>query len=241
MSIFRDFEKKLENLFEGVFVRAFKSGVQPVEVGKKLVRELETHKAIGVRRIYVPNRYEVGLAPKDYTRFETYQGVLSTELENLLISYIKEKGYVVLDRPRVKLEMTSELKEGEFWIKCHIEGEIPPETPEQLKEQAPPPEVRLGPAVLELQDSGDVAPVFELGEESVQLGRISNNDIVLPDPNVSRVHARISKRGDSYWISDLQSTNGTWVNEQRVMEARLDEDDVIRLGTTKMIFRRAED
>src|SRR5450756_338768 len=87
MNIFREFEKKLESLFEGAILRAFKSGVQPVELGKKLVRELEGHKTIGVSRVYVPNRYEVGLSPRDYSRFESYQAVMATELENLLISY----------------------------------------------------------------------------------------------------------------------------------------------------------
>jgi len=79
MNIFKDFEKKLEGLFEGVLLRAFRSGVQPIELGKKLVREVEGHKTIGVSRVYVPNRFEVGLSPRDYSRFESYQAVLATE------------------------------------------------------------------------------------------------------------------------------------------------------------------
>ena len=125
MNIFKDFEKKLEGLFEGVLLRAFRSGVQPVELGKKLVRELEGNKTIGVSRVYVPNRYEVGLSSRDYSRFESYQAVLATELENLLISYIKDKRYVVLDRPRIKLVETERLREGDFWIRCRIEGDLP--------------------------------------------------------------------------------------------------------------------
>lgn len=241
MSIFKDFEKKLEGLFEGVILRAFKSGVHPVELGKKLVRECEGHKTIGISRVYVPNRYEVGLSPKDYSRFESYQAVLATELENLLISYIKEHSYAVLDRPRVKLVEVPRLREGEFWIKSRIEGELPSahevvETHEGIIRR---PE-ESGPAVLELMDSGDVSPAFDLGERTVQIGRISDNDIVLPDPNVSRVHARVELRDGSYVVTDLESTNGTWVNEQRVETARLRENDVIRLGSTRFIFRRAQ-
>jgi FhaA, N-terminal domain/FHA domain len=239
MNIFRDFEKKLEGLFEGVFLRAFKSGVQPVELGKKLVRELEGHKTIGVSsRVYVPNRYEVGLSPKDYSRFESYQSVMATELENLLISYIKEKGYAVLDRPRIKLVEVEKLREGEFWIKVVMEGEVPTgsERPGAQRGERP-----AGPAVLELLDSGDVAQVFPLEKESVQVGRIPDNDIVLPDPNVSRVHLRVSRRGDSFFATDIDSTNGTWINEQRVSEAELADNDLIRLGSTRMVFRRSQE
>ncbi len=238
--MFKEFEKKLEGLFEGVFLRAFKSGVQPVELGKKLVRELEGSKVIGVSsRVYAPNRYEVGLSPKDYSRFESYQAVMATELENLLISYIKEKGYVVLDRPRIRLVEVERLREGEFWIKVGMEGEMPQEHEAQQASGILRRELPSGPAALELVDSGEVAPVFNIDSDVIQIGRIGDNDVVLPDPNVSRVHARVTRRGRSYYITDLNSTNGTWVNEMRVREAELSDNDVIRLGNTRLVFRRS--
>jgi hypothetical protein len=240
MSIFKDFERKLEGLFEGVILRAFKSGVHPVELGKKLIRELEGNKTIGVTRVYVPNRYEVGLSAKDYSRFESYQAVMATELENLLISYSKEHGYAVLDRPRIKLVESEKLREGEFWIKARMEGDLPQahekvETHEGILRRAD----ATGPGLLEMLDSGEVSPVFALENASIQIGRIADSDIVLPDPNVSRAHARVEHKGDAYIITDLDSTNGTWVNEQRVTSAHLFENDIIRLGSTRFIFRRA--
>ena len=241
MSIFKDFEKKLEGLFEGVILRAFKSGVRPVELGKKLVRELEGHKVIGVSRVYVPNRYDVGLSPKDYSKFESYQAVMATELENLLISYIKEHGYAVLDRPRIKLIESERMREGEFSIKTRMEGDLPQAHEEVETDDGILRRSRAGPGVLELLDSGELSPAFPLDKESVQIGRIADNDIVLPDPNVSRVHARVEKRTAAYQITDLESTNGTWVNERRVSSVKLKENDVIRLGSTRFIFRRAQD
>lgn len=240
MSIFKDFEKKLEGLFEGVMLRGFKSGVHPVELGKKLVRELEGNKTIGVARVYVPNRYEVGLSAKDYSRFESYQAVMATELENLLISYIKEHSYAVLDRPRIRMVEDERLRYGEFWIKTRMEGELPqPHEPVETREGIVTRGRADGPAVLELLDSGDVAPVFALESRATEIGRVSENDIVLPDPNVSRIHARVERRDDGYYLTDLESTNGTWVNEKRVESVVLDENDVIRLGSTRFIFRRA--
>lgn len=240
MSVFRDFEKKLEGLFEGVILRAFKSGVHPVELGKKLVRELEGHKTIGVSRVYVPNRYEVGLSRRDYTRFESYQAVLATELENLLISYIGEHGYAVLDRPRIRLVEADRLREGEFWIKPSLDGELPRadervETDEGILRKPG----ASGHGILELLDGGDVSPVFDISKNELRIGRVADSDIVLPDPNVSRVHARIEQKGGTYVITDLQSTNGTWVNEKKVQSVALKENDVIRLGSTRLIFRRA--
>lgn len=242
MGIFKDFEKKLESLFEGVFLRAFKSGVHPVELGKKLVRELEGHKTIGVSsRVYTPNRYEVGLSQRDYSRFESYQAVMATELENLLVSYVRDKGYAVLDRPRVKLVEDDGMREGEFWIRCRTEGEIPAGGEPKKARRGAGRERAGGPAGLELMDSGDVAPFFALQGEVTQIGRITDNDIVLPDPNVSRAHARVTRRGGSYIIVDLDSTNGMWVNEERVSESELDDNDVIRLGGTRLLFRRSQD
>lgn len=236
MNIFKAFEKQLENLFEGVFLRAFKSGVHPVELGKKLVREIESNKTLSASRVYVPNRFFVGLSANDYSRFESYQAALATELENLLLTYIKEKGYAVLDRPRIKLIEEDGLREGEFWIKSKIEGDT-------AKAGAGGDEgdmgiKQAGAATLELMDSGEIPPVFELGKGSIQIGRRGQeNNIVLPDPNISRVHVRVYSKGDSYFIEDLNSTNGTLVNEERVQVCELKDNDVIRLGSTRLLFR----
>jgi hypothetical protein len=236
MTIFRDFERKLESIFEGVLLRAFKSGVHPVELGKKLTRELEGNKTIGVSRIYVPNRYEVGLSPRDYERFATYQSVLATELENLLISYVKEKGYSVLDRPQVRFKLEEKLHEGEFWIRSRMEGEIPGKEKERKG-------IGKGEGdripLLQVLGKGDDAVEFALGDKPCVIGRNPACEIVLPDPNVSRMHARIEKKGGEYHIVDLDSTNGTFVNEKRINQSKLQENDIIRVGTTKLIFRRS--
>jgi len=239
MNILREFEKKLEELFEGVFLRAFKSGVQPVEIGKKLIRELEDHKAIGVSRIYAPNRFEVGLSPKDFSRFESFQSVLAAEFENLLIAYIKENAYGVVDKPEVSFREVDRLREGEFWIRTWIEGELPPAQRKKKKGERKEIEERLEKPTLELMDAGDVPPVFPLEGDEIKIGRLQANDIVLPDPNVSRVHARIERRNKSFFILDLDSTNGTYLNEKRVTEAKLKDGDIIRLGSTRLLFRRS--
>ncbi|MBN1289729.1 MAG: DUF3662 and FHA domain-containing protein [Actinobacteria bacterium] len=239
MNIFKAFEKKLETLFEGVFLRAFKSGVHPVELGKKLVREIEGNKTISTTKVYVPNRYWVGLSRKDYSRFESYQAALATELENLLLTYIREKGYAVLDRPRIRMVEEEQLHEGEFWIESRMEGEAPRAKKAAAEKGVARTGARSkGQASLELMDSGEIPPVFELENKTIQIGRSGqDNDIVLPDPNVSRVHVRIYLKGNSYFIEDLNSTNGTVVNEEGIQVHELKDNDVIRLGGTRLLFR----
>ncbi len=239
MKILREFEKKLEEVFEGVFLRAFKSGVQPVEIGKKLIRELEDHKTIGVSRIYAPNRYEIGLSSKDFSRFESFQSVLATEFENLLMAYMKDKSYSVVDRPEVFFREVERLREGEFWIRTWIQGELPPAQRKKKKGKIEESESKISTFSLELLDSGEVPPMFPLESDEIKIGRLQTNDIVLPDPNVSRVHAKIEKRNESFFILDLNSTNGTYLNEKRITEARLRDGDIIRVGSTRLLFRRA--
>ena len=76
MSVLRSIESKLESLFEGVFGRAFRSNVQPVELARKLVKEMDDHRSVSVSRVYVPNEYTVYLSPGDRDQFADYEDSL---------------------------------------------------------------------------------------------------------------------------------------------------------------------
>ncbi len=62
MSVLRNLEAKLTDIVEGTFGRVFKSEVRPVEIARKLAREMDEHKTASVSRIYVPNEYIVYLS-----------------------------------------------------------------------------------------------------------------------------------------------------------------------------------
>jgi len=79
--------------------------------------------------------------------------------------------------------------------------------------------------------------VFALTEPTVSLGRSKTNSIVIKDPSVSRYHAKILKKDNSYIIFDLNSTNGTFVNQQPIREARLSNNDTITVGQTTFVFK----
>ena len=82
--VLRAIEQKIEALFEGVFGRAFRTNVQPVELARKLAKEMDDHRSTSVRNVYVPNEYTIYLSPGDREQLEGYENSLVSELEEYL-------------------------------------------------------------------------------------------------------------------------------------------------------------
>src|SRR3712207_2348365 len=116
MSVLRSIEQKIEGLFEGVFGRAFRTHVQPVELARKLAKEMDDHRAVSVSRVYVPNEYTVYLSPSDREQFASYEQALIGELQDYLAEHARTENYAVLTRPRVLMETDEDLDLGEFGI-----------------------------------------------------------------------------------------------------------------------------
>ena len=87
-----------------------------------------------------------------------------------------------------------------------------------------------------LEHKGQVLEDFALHKGSLTLGRRKDNTVVLVDPQVSAYHARIDKRGSDYILTDLQSTNGTFVNNLKIFSHRLGHGDRIRIGRHALLF-----
>src|SRR3954467_3835277 len=114
MSVLRSIESKLESLFEGVFGRAFRTNVQPVELARKLIKEMDDHRNVSVSRVYVPNEYTVFLSTPDREQFETYEENLQSELQEYLSEHARREDYALLSPPRVLMETDADLDVGEF-------------------------------------------------------------------------------------------------------------------------------
>src|SRR3954463_12806189 len=112
-----------EGLVEGVFSRAFSSGVQPVEIARKLAKEMDAHKTASVQSVYVPNEYTGWLCPDDYERFKDYESSLAQELSGHLLEHSRPHDYDLLTRPVVNLDQDERLRLGEFGTKT---GRAPP-------------------------------------------------------------------------------------------------------------------
>jgi Protein of unknown function (DUF3662)/Inner membrane component of T3SS, cytoplasmic domain len=252
MSVLRTLESKLESLFEGVFGRAFRSNVQPVELARKLVKEMDDHRSVSVSRVYVPNEYTVYLSPGDRDQFDGYEDSLCEELSDYLTEHARRERYVLLTIPRVKLETDEDLEKGEFGIATRLvrgprpAPDDPPSEPEggtmiYKAEQLPPEEVPEDEEPHPAASVSFAGETHELTGRTAVLGRSKDCDIRLADPNVSRRHAEIRPDGDGYKVVDLDSTNGIEVDGKRLKELALADGARFTLGTTEISFTQAAD
>src|SRR3954463_5603869 len=109
-----------EGLVEGVFSRAFSSEVQPVELARKLAKEMDAHKTASVSRIYAPNEYTVHLSEQDRGKLEGYERSLEQELSGYLLEHARRRSYDLLTRPAVEFKTDERLRLGGFGIQTRL-------------------------------------------------------------------------------------------------------------------------
>jgi hypothetical protein len=252
--VLRALEHKIEALFEGIFGRAFRTNVQPVELARKLAKEMDDHRTVSVSRVYVPNEYTVYLSPADREQFESYEENLRGELQEYLAEHSRRESYALLSSPRVLLETDADLDVGEFGIATRMvqpdrrrgadepAADVEPGATMIYKPKAPPPTQAVTPEELGMEQELVELTVdgtrHEVKQRRVVLGRSGDCDIQLSDTNVSRRHAELRQEGASYWMVDLGSTNGMEVNGKRVKRAKLRDGDTVTLGSTDVVFSR---
>jgi hypothetical protein len=247
MGVLRTVESKLEGLVEGVFSRAFRARVQPVELARRLAKEMESYKTVSVSRTYVPNEYIVFLSREDRRQFEGYEPALVEELSAHLLEHAAREGLALLTRPKVTFETDRRLRMGEFGIQPRLVK--PPEAEREEASQgdlgatmvysatraqraaAPPPEPAAARALLTMDGK-----TFVLDQPRAVVGRSRRCDFVVEDPNISRRHFEVQQRGADWYVVDLESTNGIAVNGRKVSSARLQAGDEIVAGTSHMRF-----
>jgi hypothetical protein len=252
--VLRAIEQKIEALFEGVFGRAFRTNVQPVELARKLAKEMDDHRTVSVSRVYVPNEYTIFLSPEDRGQFEGYETSLVAELEEYLSEHARRENYALLSAPRVKVETDDDLALGEFGIATRMvqprgrarDADAPADEAQpgatMIYKPQPPPTQAASPE--ELGVEREVAQISwdgqtrEIDRPRVVIGRSRDCEVQLTDPNVSRRHAELRQEGATYWIVDLDSTNGIEVNGKRVKRAKLNDGDTVTLGSTDVHFSR---
>ncbi len=254
MSVLRGIEQKIEALVEGVFGRAFRTNVQPVELARKLAKEMDDHRTVSVSRVYVPNEYTIYLSEHDRTQFQPYEDSLKLELQDYLAEHARREGYAMLSPPSVLLTTDADLGLGVFGIATRMvqRGRRPADTPAPKPPTATMiyrPNVESGAAaaagaatdgptvqeVAALSIDGERHPI---DKKVTVLGRSADCDIQLADPNVSRRHAEVRQEDTSFWVVDLGSTNGMEVNGRRLRQAKLEDGDTITLGSTEVVFER---
>jgi hypothetical protein len=254
MSVLRNIESKLESLFEGVFGRAFRTNVQPVELARKLIKEMDDHKNVSVSRVYVPNEYTIYLSPQDHEQFASYEAQLRDELAEYLAEHARRESYVLLTPPQVQLEVDEDLDLGVFGIATRMvqkgkaagepEGQAEPNATMIYKPSAAPPQPTEAASPVDLGIQRQIAVLtwdgdrHEISDRRVVLGRSKDADLQVTDPNVSRRHAELRQEGATYWLVDLDSTNGVEVKGKRVKRLKLEDGTRFTIGSTEITFER---
>jgi len=211
-------ERRLERMVDGVFSRRRRGSIRPIELGRRLVREMDDNRSVDVKgRRIVPNDFTLLLSPADHASFSDIEDALTTELGEAAREYAREESYHFMGPVLVKLMVDNNLKPGRFGISS------------QLKQAAG----GLGAGSLVLPSGQRVA----LGEHVTTVGRLPESTISINDTNVSRNHAEIRTGSAAYVAVDLGSTNGTMVNGVRIVgEQRLNDGDIISFGSTHVRF-----
>jgi hypothetical protein len=218
-------------MVEGFFATAFRSGLQPVELAKRILREMDTGKSVGVKGVWAPNHFVFTLSSEDAERFQQVEGALVGELKQVVRDAAAERGWGLVGPPEIEFRTDGSLGRGQFGCEATlVEGEPEP---------APAPSAAGGEAVIVLLEEGHEARTYQLHKQSVVIGRLPECDIVISDPGASRRHATITREdGGEYVLTDLGSTNGTIVNDEPVGEHVLSDGDRITIGNTVLEFRR---
>jgi hypothetical protein len=211
----QQFEQRLERLVEGAFAKAFRGELQPVELGRRLTREMDLHRTVSVRGLVAPNSFQVLLSQDDYDRFGGFVAVLSQELAEAAREHARNESYLFLGPVQVEIGWDEDLTRSTFTISVEVlEGEEVPSDWLVL-----PDGTRIG-----------------ILDEPVTIGRLPECEVQLADANVSRRHAQLRRQGDAVYVIDLGSTNGTKVNGVAVRQHRLAAGDVVTVGMTSLHF-----
>ena len=255
MPVLRSIESKLESLFEGVFGRAFRTNVQPVELARKLVKEMDDHRNVSVSRVYVPNEYTVYLSSGDREQFSSYEAQLRDELGEYLAEHARREGYVLLSAPKVEIDTDEDLDVGVFGIATRMvqpsgstagpaTDSEPNATMVYKPTGAPAPGETEAASPVDLGIQREVAVLewdgkrHQIAKRRVVIGRSKDADIQIADPNVSRRHAELRQEGTAYWLVDLDSTNCVEVNGKRVKRLKLEDGSRFTIGSTEISFNR---
>lgn len=234
MGVLDRFERRVERAMNGVFAKAFKSEVQPVELASALRREADNAAAIvGRGRTLVPNAYKIALGPPDYERFSSWEDSLCEELAEAVTQHARQQRYAFVGAVSVKLEQDPELSTGVFNVRgARVKGAVAPATGAIASVTHP---------VIDVDGRR-----YQINSRHTRLGRGTDCDIVVDDPGMSRHHAEIVLDSGNASLRDLGSTNGSFVDGERVTTAKLVDGSIITLGRTRIRFsnrggKRTED
>lgn len=258
MSLLARFEAVAELLLTGAFKKNI-TRLQPVEIAKELVKTMLKHKQVSISLVYVPNVYRVFLHSSDWGPLASFGDALLKELSKYLYTEGKRYNCTFLTKPAIELHSDDTVNPCEMFIEVDFDDSIvvdwgneeeEEDVGEDWREQTSifreevktnlmqPPESGRNPQYfLEVIEGPDMSQTFPVPDGPFHLGRHSQCEIVLNDPEISRRHLKITPQEQGCYLDDLGSTNGTWVNEQRITRQLVSPGEKIRMGQTVITIR----
>jgi hypothetical protein len=225
-------ERAIERIVEGSIAGVFRLRVQPAEIGRKLERAMLDGRVVSVGSKLAPNLYEVRLHPDDAAVFAGWEEALNRELENWLAELAYARGLATVGPIRVAVaaDPTVTRRTVDARGRFTATAELP--TTRSAEPMRVPPPLRLEP------EDGRL-PSIALRREPVTVGRAGDNDVVLGDPEISRHHARFERDGAEWWIVDLASRNGTWLNGAGAERAPIAPGDEVAFASLRYLVTPA--
>jgi hypothetical protein len=257
MNPLKSVETMIASLVEGTFGRLFRTEVRPMELARKLTREMDAHRTVSVSRVYVPNEYSVWLSPSDRERYEGVEHEVIDELCAYLLEHARREDLILASPPHITFHTDERLSLGEFGIEARLvrpggEDEDPDAAPHgdpypeehgetmiyssaaRVREAVDEIHARRPPERVLLAVGGRRLLVAPGGGT---LGRSRDCDVVLDDAGISRQHAELRPGPDGWTVADLGSTNGVRVNGVQVRGVQLlRSGDRVELGSTEIVF-----
>lgn len=251
MKFVRSLENMFEKYIEGFFNKKFSSGLQPVEIAKQLVRQMDDEKTVGISQIYVPNSYMVYLKEADYERIGSYSQSICHELSLYLVEQAQKRKYTINGIPIVELHKDNRVGKGQFRIVSSFSEPLP----EENEISVPPVEhhemsetrvfdkmecdIMKKPClmgILTILEGPDAGVRADIGAQRINIGRRASNELPLADMNTSRLQAYIVNEENIHVIYDAKSLNGTYVNSHRIIRKELETGDQIKIGNTVILY-----
>ena len=205
--VLKKVENSLERIFDKTLSRPFKNALQPIEIGTRIVREIDLTRRLSSQGPLSPNVVRVWLSPTDAQRFDGFQKALVAELEETVRQHALNEGYSFVGPVKVEVFIDDAVKTGDVAVETDYLGGVS--------------EPRL------IASDGRT---FTIGESPLIIGRSPQAGVIINDSNVSRQHAEVWRTAEGVAIRDLRSTNGTFVNGHRIDAVSLSPRDDVAVG-----------
>lgn len=237
MGLLDNLEQRLDRIVNGSFSKAFKSEVQPVELGAALQQEIDNRADTITGQTVVPNIFIIELGAVDHERLAPYFETLSVELGALADAYSNEQRYTTVDAAHITFELDQELETGVFRIRSTAAKRSADAIAAASAIQDGTPQVPLTSFTPEATPylTSITGEEFKITKSVTNIGRGIEADIQIDDTSVSRLHCAIVL-GSDVLIRDLGSTNGTVVDGARATESVLRDGSIIKVGNITLTY-----